>query len=276
MRAVLGIDAAWTLAQPSGVALAAETIDGWRLIAVASSYQHFDALADDRLTREARPRGSMPDARALLTSATRLCGRPVDLVAIDMPLAHVPITCRRASDNAVSRTYGARKCGTHTPSAARPGPISDALREGFKLSEYPLLTSAVSPPGVIEVYPHPALVELARSPSRLRYKASKVRSYWPSVDGVERRRLLLREWDTIVSLLDREIAGVRETMPTLGDLPTGIELKAYEDALDAIVCAWVAICALEGRAAPFGDDASAIWIPLPLETIEPTITAVAR
>jgi len=65
-------------------------------------------------------------------------------------------------------------------------------------------------------------------------------------------------------------------MPTLGDLPTGIELKAYEDALDAIVCAWVAICALEGRAAPFGDDASAIWIPLPLETIEPTITAVAR
>src|SRR5262245_9752822 len=156
MRAVLGIDAAWTLAQPSGVALAAETIDGWRLIAVASSYQHFDALADDRLTREARPRGSMPDARALLTSATRLCGRPVDLVAIDMPLAHVPITCRRASDNAVSRTYGARKLGTPTPSAARPGPISDALREGFKLSGYPLLTSAVSPPGVIEVYPHPA------------------------------------------------------------------------------------------------------------------------
>src|SRR5215510_4300874 len=82
MRAVLGIDAAWTLAQPSGVALAAETIDGWRLIAVASSYQHFDALADDRLTREARPRGSMPDARALLASATRLCGTPVDLALL--------------------------------------------------------------------------------------------------------------------------------------------------------------------------------------------------
>jgi predicted RNase H-like nuclease len=276
MRAVLGIDAAWTSAQPSGVALVAETSNGWHLLAVESSYQHFDALADDRLTREDRPRGSRPDARALLASAAKLCGRPVDLVAIDMPLAHVPITCRRASDNAVSRTYGARGCGTHTPSAARPGPISDALREGFELSGYPLLTSAIRPPGVIEVYPHPALVELARAPARLRYKASKVRSYWPSLDRAERHRLLLREWDEIVSMLDSEIVGVRAAMPTLADTPTGIELKAYEDGLDAIVCAWVAICALDGRAAPFGDDASAIWIPLPIETVGLSITAAAR
>jgi predicted RNase H-like nuclease len=49
-------------------------------------------------------------------------------------------------------------------------------------------------------------------------------------------------------------------MPTLADTPTGIELKAYEDALDAIVCAWVAICALEGRAAPFGDDTSLYYV----------------
>jgi hypothetical protein len=31
--------------------------------------------------------------------------------------------------DAVSRAYGARKCGTPTPSAFRPGRISDALRE---------------------------------------------------------------------------------------------------------------------------------------------------
>ena len=30
-RAVLGIDAAWTVSQPSGVALAVETEGGWRL-----------------------------------------------------------------------------------------------------------------------------------------------------------------------------------------------------------------------------------------------------
>ena len=28
-----------------------------------------------------------------------------------------------------------------------------------------------------------------------------------------------------------------------------------------LICAWVAICGLEGRAAPFGDENSSIWIP---------------
>jgi hypothetical protein len=31
--------------------------------------------------------------------------------------------------------------------------------------------------------------------------------------------------------------------------------------VDAIVCAWVGIAVLEGRAEPFGDDDAAIWIP---------------
>ena len=37
-------------------------------------------------------------------------------------------------------------------------------------------------------------------------------------------------------------------------------MKAYEDTLDAVICAWVAGCALEGRAKAFGDENSAIWI----------------
>jgi hypothetical protein len=41
---------------------------------------------------------------------------------------------------------------------------------------------------------------------------------------------------------------------------SGVERKSCEDALDAVVCAWGAMCALEGRAAPFGDESSAIWI----------------
>lgn|ERR1039458_4692412 len=70
MRAVLGIDAAWTLTQPSGVAVAAERREGWHLIAAASSYQRFRALADNRLRAEERPSGSLPDAPALLASAS--------------------------------------------------------------------------------------------------------------------------------------------------------------------------------------------------------------
>jgi predicted RNase H-like nuclease len=261
MRVVLGIDAAWTLTQPSGIALAVESREGWSLLTTASSYQRFFALADKRQFAEKTPSGSPPDAVGLLTTASVLCGSPVDLVAIDMPLAYSPIVGRRLSDNAVSRAYGARKCGTHTPNAARPGRISDDLKQAFEQVGYPLRTDSCSAPGIIEVYPHPALVELTAAAERLRYKASKVRSYWPSATSLERRALLYQEWSVIVALLDREIAGVKSSMPALEMTASGREIKAYEDQLDAIVCAWVATCVLDGRAKSYGDKQSAIWIP---------------
>jgi predicted RNase H-like nuclease len=261
MRTVLGIDAAWTLTRPSGVALAIESGEGWHLLAIASSYQRFFALANKCRLVEEPPSGSPPDAIALLTAATALCGRPVDLVAIDMPLAHLPIVGRRLSDDAVSRAYGARKCGTHTPSVARPGQISDALRQAFEQAGYPLQTDNCSAPGIIEVYPHPALVELAGAAERLCYKAGKVRSYWRSATSLERRVLLYQEWSVIVALLENEIAGVKSSMPALQITTSGRDVKAYEDQLDAIVCAWVATRVLDGRAKSYGDSKSAIWIP---------------
>jgi predicted RNase H-like nuclease len=261
MRAVLGIDAAWTLTQPSGVALVAEGSRGWRVVAGETSYQRFRALADTRLLAEERPLGSMPDAPALLASASTLVGGPIDLVAIDMPLAYTHIVGRRISDDAVSRAYGARHCGTHSPSASRPGRISNDLRKSFHQAGYPLLTHAVATPGVVEVYPHPALVELAGASSRLPYKVSKVRTYWPSATPRERRATLYAQWGDIVRLLEKEIAHVATALPELSMSASGVELKAYEDALDAVICAWVAVCVLEGRAMPFGDEDSAIWIP---------------
>jgi predicted RNase H-like nuclease len=248
MRAVLGIDAAWTLSQPSGVALAVECAGGWRLTAVASSYQRFLALADMGLSAEERPSGSPPDPVALLTAASVLAGHPVDLVAIDMPLAHFPIVGRRVSDDAVSKAYGARKCGTHTPSVTRPGSVSHDLKQALQQLGYQLQTERCSTPGIVEVYPHPALVELAGAAERLPYKAGKVRIYWKCATPSERRVLLYRQWAVIVELLDKVISGVKFWMPVLESRASGREIKAYEDKLDAIVCAWVGTCALDGRA----------------------------
>jgi predicted RNase H-like nuclease len=262
MRSVLGIDAAWTPNRPSGVALATECADGWRLLAAEASYQRFQDRADGHLF--AGPAlDSPPNPRAVLIAASSLLnGNSVDLVAVDIPLARQPIVGRRASDDAVSRAYGARKCGTHTPNASRPGCISVEFREGFEKAGYPLRIRTIEPPGLIEVYPHPALVELSGASERLQYKASRVRSYWPSDTPAERRSRLYCQWSKIVSLLENEIAGVAERMPVPEPSATSIEIKAYEDTLDAIVCAWVAICALERRAEPFGGEDSAIWIPI--------------
>ena len=263
MRAVLGIDAAWTMAQPSGVALAVEAESGWGLRAVAASYDGFLALADPDITPGTQPVGSAPRPSALLNAAFLLAGRPVDLVAVDMPLSRKPIAGRRASDDMVSQAYGARKCGTHTPGTERPGPIGRELTSDFGAIGYPLQTLSIAAPGLIEVYPHPALVELTSASERLPYKIAKVRSYWPSASPAERRTLLYRQWTEIVSALDRRIVGLADSLPGLAPYASVREMKAYEDKLDAVVCAWVAICALDGLASPYGDEDSAIWIPDP-------------
>lgn len=151
MRAVLGIDAAWTANEPSGLAVIVNDGSGWSLRATASSYIDFVQPPDPDLGLK-RPRGSIADPVALLDFSHRLLGHPVDIVAVDMPLALEPITARRVSDNKVSSAYGARQCGTHTPSAFRPGPISDNLRRDFEGLGYHLATIEVKTPALLEVY----------------------------------------------------------------------------------------------------------------------------
>lgn len=266
---VLGIDAAWTKTQPSGVALIQSQADAsraWKLVAACSSYAEFHRAAAGG-ERELRPTGGVPDAGALLATCVRLADEAPAVVAIDLPLSYQPIVSRRVADNAVSRLYGGRKCGTHTPSAERPGPLSDDLRANFDRLGYGLATRALTRLNLIEVYPHPALVELTGAAVRLPYKIAKARAYWPKATVPERRRRLLQVWADITTHLAAEIEGVAATLsPPPEDAPTR-HLKSYEDALDAVVCAWVGACAIEGRAKPFGDEDAAIWIPDPDVTV---------
>ncbi|GAK70682.1 hypothetical protein RRU01S_13_00200 [Agrobacterium rubi TR3 = NBRC 13261] len=62
-KAVVGIDAAWTLTNPTGVALVVNRGDGWELADVAGSYSEFLAIKGDPLIL--RHQGSVPDAAAL-------------------------------------------------------------------------------------------------------------------------------------------------------------------------------------------------------------------
>ncbi|WP_349039727.1 DUF429 domain-containing protein [Agrobacterium sp. SORGH_AS 787] len=210
-----------------------------------------------------RHRGSTPDPHALLSKTAELTAAPVSVVAIDMPLSTDPITGRRVSDNAISSLYGSRHAGTHTPSQSRPGKLSDDLTLGFARASYPLLTSGASFPALIEVYPHPALIELAKAEKRLPYKHAKSRKYWPDASLIDRRHKLLSVWAVIVSLLDHRIEGVASALPLPDPSSSGYELKAFEDCLDAVVCAWVGTCVLDGSATAYGDETSAIWVPTP-------------
>ncbi|WP_245496160.1 DUF429 domain-containing protein [Rhizobium leguminosarum] len=262
MRAVLGIDAAWTEREPSGVALIVDRGSGWRLLEAAASYAAFARDGKDADT-VVRHRGSLPDAPSLLAAAHEKLGETVDLVAIDMPLSLNPIIGRRASDNMVSSEYGARHASTHTPSVTRPGRLSDDLRIRFEAAGYPLAVSEPSGRALLEVYPHPALIELASADRRLPYKHSKSRKYWPDESPATRRKKLLETWRRIVTLLDARIEGVRNALSLPSSDARGFEMKAFEDALDAVVCAWVGACVMDGRARAYGDRESAIWVPVP-------------
>jgi predicted RNase H-like nuclease len=143
----------------------------------------------------------------------------------------------------------------------RPGPISEHLVQTCSELGYPLCVTELRTPCLIECYPHPALVELSGAEERLCYKVARIGSYWKSSPPLERRERLLAVWETIVAMLELRMGGVRSALPAVTAISTTSSLKAYEDALDAVVCACVGICALEGRVTRHGDDTSAIWVP---------------
>lgn len=252
-RVVLGIDAAWTAANPSGVALAARAGDVWRLVAVAASFEEFIALSGDNVES-----GRM----SLVSAAARLAGRVPDLVAVDMPMMDAPIIARRAADNAINRAYAGRGAGTHSPTLDRPGAVGRALETALSAAGYPLATQGIRIPCRIEIYPHPALIELLGATYRLPYKAGNTGKYWPGRPLVERRRLLFGTWATIVAALDGVLTGSADLLALPPVDARGRSLKAFEDRLDAVVAAHAGAMALDGRARAFGDMASAVWVPV--------------
>jgi predicted RNase H-like nuclease len=251
-RVVLGIDAAWTSANPSGVALAARTGTVWHLIAAAASFEEFIRLADGNA-------GSGPSG--LIATVCRLAGRAPDLIAVDMPMMDAPILARRAADNAVNRAYSGRGAGTHSPTADRPGLVGRALEAALSAAGYPLATLDIRPPCRVEIYPHPALIELLGASYRLPYKAGNTGKYWRGLPLAERRLRLYEVWATIVVALDGVLTGSAAALQLPPPGARGRELKAFEDRLDAVVAALAGTMALDGRARPYGDAASAVWVP---------------
>lgn len=257
MKVVLGIDAAWTARQPSGIALLVERARRgssrrrWECLAVAPSYASFLAHACDW---RAKPVGDPPDCDALIAACKRVAGTAPDVIAIDMPLARGPFSSRRVADNEISRAYASRGLGVHTPNELRPGPIAEAMRLGFARHGYSVATATTkpgTPRALIEVFPHAAVIELLGADYRVPYKLSRTAQYWPELDLGARRRKLLRQWAAIRRALMSKIDRIA--------LPPARAEKRYEDALDALTCAWIGMQYLDGRVRPYGDDFAAVW-----------------
>jgi len=263
MSAVLGIDAAWTAKNASGVALVEQCNGKWSCRAVSSSYQGFYKLAGDN-----EPSDGLPNPKRLIKAAKDILGNgTLDVIAVDMPLSYKEITGRRESDNQISRKFGGQACSTHTASIDRPGNIGKKMSDGFANTGYRLRTTEdwieTEKRQLIEVYPHPALLNLLEAAYRIPYKVSKNRRYWPTETKEQRKRNLLHEYERIFTALKKEIYHIELSLPSEDEIEsfsfTG--LKPIEDEIDALVCAWIGIRHIQGKTKAYGDKDAVIWVP---------------
>lgn len=187
------------------------------------------------------------------------------LVAIDAPLVVPNASGMRACERLVGRRYGARGASCYPSSRANPA-FTDGGR-AWRIAEHLGLDTSldsVDARRAIEVYPHAAAVELFDLPTVLRYKRGRRRT----VD--QRRGELLRLLDLIESLAEAEPALTVTGHPEWTMARATVEAAtrplhlAVEDAVDAVLCAYVSLVGLVDpeRLETFGNDAEgAIVVP---------------
>ena len=162
------------------------------------------------------------------------------------------------------RRSGGKGCSAHSPNSTRPGPISNSLFHQLQNSGFELDTAvsvSEAGPRAIEVYPHPALLTLLGRDYRVSYKVGNSAKYWRGESVQQRIAQLIDEFAIIYHGLSQELGNLPFELPSSKDVETLSYLKRYEDALDALVCAWVGQQHLLGRTRPYGDENSVIWVP---------------
>lgn len=260
MKYILGVDAAWTEKEPTGVALLAiNDNDSIEVVKIARSYAEF---CNERINWDNSVTGLKPDFPGLLY----YCKNnewDIDLIALDIPLSPERIIARRESDEQISKHYGKYGASTHSPNESRPGFISGTIFKQLSESGYEWNENANGSKSFIEVYPHTAIIEIFKYQYRFPYKVQKRLKYWR--DATPKQR-----YDNIVSNLNELRGKLISYIPKLPDVLHELSmkevytinyLKGYEDVLDAIVCALTGYFYLQGKAIGYGDRTSKIWVP---------------
>ncbi len=157
------------------------------------------------------------------------------VLAVDAPLLVPNENGRRRCETELHRVYGSRKAGPH------PSNRSLLLRINGRIRGEDLV-SALVPLGftdpwsagdrtILEVYPHPALIEIFGLPERLAYKKGRVAD----------RRAGLRRLEALLATLTDADPPLRTPRVMVTGDTRGRSLKGIEDLLDARICAWMAL-----------------------------------
>lgn len=183
-------------------------------------------------------------------------------VAVDAPTIIPNATGMRLPDRLAHQHFGRYHAGCYPanqgrPFAARTTGVGQALEaRGYRHSP---LASGPQPIGryQMEVFPHAAIIHLFQLPQILKYKKGRVG---------DRRQQLTRLRQLILEQLPQLTPAL--AAPALPEIPaTGRALKAVEDQLDSLICAYGAAhwwCWGTARNLTLGDVASGyIVVPRP-------------
>jgi predicted RNase H-like nuclease len=185
-------------------------------------------------------------------AATILAAEPRG-IAIDGPLIIENQTGRRACEKALSKVYASKHAGCHTSNRTLyPDAAIVALSRQLHDAGYPHLGAPHTDRFQIEIYPHPALIEMFDLPHRLLYKKG-------NVDSKRRGQVVLAsllcglERSTVLELKVPRAFDAFLQPSTIMQL-RGDALKANEDALDSLICLYVCgLYAIGASMQIFGD-----------------------
>lgn len=222
----VGVDLAWSPRHTTGVAVAVDDGSGARIAAHRADLRGHEAVA-------AFVEAAVGDGEAL--------------VAIDAPLVVPNEISLRPCDREVNARFRRFHAGVHPVSRSTlrryDGFEGERLRDRLLKSGYrDAVPLPVPPParGLFETYPHAASVVLFNLEERLPYKARGKKRPWSVREQAFRRlqdrllRLEVEDPSLVVEdgLLNRDVAAMG-----------GGERKRYEDLLDAVLCAYIALYA---------------------------------
>lgn len=185
----------------------------------------------------------------------------VDLrgIAVDAPLIINNARGQRSCETGIGREYGSRHAACHTSNTKLyPDARSVYLSHKLQDSGFDHLQGEH---WQIECYPHPAIIEIFALPERLKYKKGRVAERKAGQKVLAQLILSLRNSkllklafsDDVMLFLDESYI----------DSLVGQSLKSNEDALDSIICLYIAgLYAGNFGGKVFGDVATGyIWVP---------------
>lgn len=250
--AYIGLDLAWSAANQTGAAVLRGGPEGATLVEEPQLLGGLEAIVAFVL-------GHTSDGPAI--------------VAVDAPLVVPNATGRRPAEAALAAVFRRHEAGAHPANRA----LLDRDGRGVRgellvtaLAEHRFRPAATIEAGacgrlLTEVYPHAAMVALFGLAKTLKYKARGQRDVATRLAAWQSYQAHMRSLETH----EPPLHGHQGMLATDVSLLRGGGLKGYEDRVDALLCAYIALYAHRwggARCVTFGDAAGG-WIltPVPAE-----------